>query len=52
MKCTRSIYLAPPARSTVQVARLPKTALVEIEVIAGSNLFHIALPIGAPSRTS
>lgn len=27
---------APPARSTVQVARLPKDALVEIEVIAGS----------------
>jgi 2-iminobutanoate/2-iminopropanoate deaminase len=25
---------APPARSTVQVARLPKDALVEIEVIA------------------
>lgn len=27
---------APPARSTVQVARLPKDALVEIEVIAVS----------------
>jgi 2-iminobutanoate/2-iminopropanoate deaminase len=27
---------APPARSTVQVARLPKDALVEIEVIASS----------------
>jgi 2-iminobutanoate/2-iminopropanoate deaminase len=27
--------LAPPARSTVQVARLPKDALVEIELIAG-----------------
>ena len=27
--------LSPPARSTVQVARLPKDALVEIEVIAG-----------------
>ena len=26
--------LAPPARSTVQVSRLPKDALVEIEVIA------------------
>jgi 2-iminobutanoate/2-iminopropanoate deaminase len=26
--------LAPPARSTVQVAHLPKDALVEIEVIA------------------
>lgn len=26
--------LAPPARSTIQVARLPKDALVEIEVIA------------------
>jgi len=25
---------APPARSTIQVARLPKDALVEIEVIA------------------
>src|SRR6516225_957781 len=29
--------LAPPARSTVQVARLPKDALVEIEVIASSQ---------------
>jgi 2-iminobutanoate/2-iminopropanoate deaminase len=28
--------LAAPARSTVQVARLPKDALVEIEVIAAS----------------
>lgn len=28
--------LAPPARSTVEVARLPKDALVEIEVIASS----------------
>jgi 2-iminobutanoate/2-iminopropanoate deaminase len=28
--------MAPPARSTVQVARLPKDALVEIEVIASS----------------
>jgi 2-iminobutanoate/2-iminopropanoate deaminase len=27
---------APPARTTVQVARLPKDALVEIDVIAGS----------------
>ena len=27
---------APPARSTVQVARLPKDAAVEIEVIASS----------------
>jgi 2-iminobutanoate/2-iminopropanoate deaminase len=26
--------MAPPARSTVEVARLPKDALVEIEVIA------------------
>jgi 2-iminobutanoate/2-iminopropanoate deaminase len=26
---------APPARSTVQVSRLPKDALIEIEVIAG-----------------
>ena len=26
--------LAPPARSTVEVARLPKDALVEVEVIA------------------
>jgi len=32
----RFFSLAPPARSTVQVARLPKDALVEIEVIAGS----------------
>src|SRR5215472_12978631 len=30
------LTLAPPARSTVQVARLPKDALVEIEVIASS----------------
>lgn len=30
----RYFPLAPPARSTVQVARLPKDALVEIEVIA------------------
>ena len=34
-----AVYLAPegavpPARSTVEVARLPKDALVEIEVIA------------------
>jgi 2-iminobutanoate/2-iminopropanoate deaminase len=28
--------LAPPARSTVQAARLPKDALVEIEVIAAT----------------
>jgi 2-iminobutanoate/2-iminopropanoate deaminase len=27
---------APPARSTVQVTRLPKDALVEIEVIAAA----------------
>jgi 2-iminobutanoate/2-iminopropanoate deaminase len=27
---------APPARSTVQVARLPKEALVEIELVAAS----------------
>ena len=27
----------PPARSTVEVARLPKDVLVEIEVIAGSG---------------
>lgn len=26
--------VAPPARSTIQVARLPKDALVEVEVIA------------------
>jgi 2-iminobutanoate/2-iminopropanoate deaminase len=26
--------VVPPARSTVEVARLPKDALVEIEVIA------------------
>ena len=30
----KSFAAAPPARSTVQVARLPKDALVEIEVIA------------------
>ena len=30
----RYFPLAPPARSTVQVAGLPKAALVEIEVIA------------------
>lgn len=30
----RYFATAPPARSTVQVARLPKDALVEIEVIA------------------
>jgi 2-iminobutanoate/2-iminopropanoate deaminase len=28
---------APPARSTVQVARLPKDVLVEIDAIAGMN---------------
>jgi 2-iminobutanoate/2-iminopropanoate deaminase len=31
----RYFKAAPPARSTVQVSRLPKDALVEIEVIAG-----------------
>ena len=30
----RFFTVAPPARSTVQVARLPKEALVEIDVIA------------------
>jgi len=30
----RYFMTAPPARSTVQVARLPKEALVEIEVVA------------------
>jgi 2-iminobutanoate/2-iminopropanoate deaminase len=30
----RYFTVAPPARSTVQVSRLPKDALVEIEVIA------------------
>jgi 2-iminobutanoate/2-iminopropanoate deaminase len=30
----RYFTAAPPARSTVQVARLPKEALVEIEVVA------------------
>ncbi len=30
----------PPARSTVQVARLPKNALVEIECIAMAGLDH------------
>ena len=32
----RYFSAAPPARSTVQVARLPKDALVEIEVIAAA----------------
>ena len=32
----RYFAAAPPARSTVQVARLPKDALVEIEVIAAT----------------
>lgn len=31
---SRYFTIAPPARSTVQVSRLPKDALVEIEVIA------------------
>lgn len=31
----RFFTAAPPARSTVQVARLPKDALVEMEVVAG-----------------
>ena len=31
----RYFTAAPPARATVQVARLPKDALVEIEVVAG-----------------
>lgn len=31
----RFFTVAPPARSTVQVVRLPKDALVEIEVVAG-----------------
>jgi 2-iminobutanoate/2-iminopropanoate deaminase len=30
----RYFTIAPPARSTVQVSRLPKDALIEIEVIA------------------
>jgi 2-iminobutanoate/2-iminopropanoate deaminase len=30
----RFFTLAPPARSTVQVSRLPKDALVEIELVA------------------
>ncbi|HUL34514.1 MAG TPA: RidA family protein [Candidatus Eisenbacteria bacterium] len=30
----RYFTLSPPARSTVQVARLPKDALVEIDVVA------------------
>src|SRR5271165_1676912 len=30
----RYFSTAPPARSTIQVARLPKDALVEIEIIA------------------
>jgi 2-iminobutanoate/2-iminopropanoate deaminase len=32
----RYFTAAPPARSTVQVARLPKDALVEIEVVAAT----------------
>ncbi len=32
----RYFTAAPPARSTVQVSRLPKDALVEVEVIASS----------------
>jgi 2-iminobutanoate/2-iminopropanoate deaminase len=32
----RYFSAAPPARSTVQVARLPKDALVEIEVVAAA----------------
>jgi 2-iminobutanoate/2-iminopropanoate deaminase len=32
----RYFTAAPPARSTVQVSRLPKDALVEIEVIAAA----------------
>jgi 2-iminobutanoate/2-iminopropanoate deaminase len=32
----RYFMTAPPARSTVQVSRLPKDALVEIEAIAAS----------------
>lgn len=32
----RYFTVAPPARSTVQVSRLPKDALVEIEIIAAS----------------
>jgi 2-iminobutanoate/2-iminopropanoate deaminase len=32
----RYFTIAPPARSTVQVSRLPKDALVEIEVIASA----------------
>jgi 2-iminobutanoate/2-iminopropanoate deaminase len=32
----RYFTAAPPARSTVQVARLPKDALVEIELIAAA----------------
>jgi len=30
----RHFHIAPPARSTVEVARLPKDVLVEIDVIA------------------
>jgi len=33
---SRYFTSAPPARSTVQVSRLPKDALVEIEVIAAA----------------
>lgn len=31
---SRHFHVAPPARSTVEVARLPKDVLVEIDVIA------------------
>jgi 2-iminobutanoate/2-iminopropanoate deaminase len=34
-QCFQNEGISPPARSTVEVARLPKDALVEIEVIAG-----------------
>jgi 2-iminobutanoate/2-iminopropanoate deaminase len=33
----RYFTTAPPARSTVQVSRLPKDALIEIEVIAAGS---------------
>lgn len=39
-RCFAPENYVPPARSTVQVARLPKDALVEIECIAMKGLQH------------
>jgi 2-iminobutanoate/2-iminopropanoate deaminase len=44
---------APPARSTVQVARLPKGARVEIEVVACRQAISISVPASArPARAT